>query len=164
MTIQVATGELPLYAGQSVSIINNDRDTVAPFITGSHSVLSLFIIADHGSHIIKVIGGAKYRQAQDHIHECHPYAVKPDMHTKVEVAGQPITILSTSEADQQVPTAPAAQPPVSPATSKQAAAQSPKAATHIQQMTPATADVPPLNSRTDIVPCQSAHVSKTPQI
>ena len=40
------------------------------------------------------------------------------MHPKVEVAGQPITTPSTSEAVQlqQAPTAPAVQPPVAPAT------------------------------------------------
>ena len=47
------------------------------------------------------------------------------------MAGQHITTLSTSEADQQAPTAPAAQPSVTPATPKQAAAQSPTAATCI---------------------------------
>ena len=40
------------------------------------------------------------------------------------MAGQPIITLSTSEADQQTPTAPAAQPFVAPATPKQATAQS----------------------------------------
>ena len=46
---------------------------------------------------------------------------------KVEVAGQPVTTPSTSEAVQlqQAPTAPAVQPPVAPATPKQAAAWSP---------------------------------------
>ena len=46
------------------------------------------------------------------------------MHPKVEVAGQPITTLSTSEAVwlQQTPTAPAVQPSVAPTTPKQAAA------------------------------------------
>ena len=50
----------------------------------------------------------------DHIHEHHPDAVNPDMHTKVEVAGQPITTLSASVADQQAPTVPTAQPSVAP--------------------------------------------------
>ena len=64
------------------------------------------------------------------------------MQPKVEVAGQPITIPSTSEAvqqtpSQQAPTAPAAQPSVAPATPKQAAARSPTAAIRIQWKTPA---------------------------
>ena len=70
----------------------------------------------------KVIGGAEYRQAQDHIRECHPDAVKHDTHPTVEVAGQPITTPSTSEAVQQAPTAPTVHPSVAPATPKQAAA------------------------------------------
>ena len=46
------------------------------------------------------------------------------MHPKVEVAGQPVTTPPTSEAVQlqQTPTAPTVQPPVAPATPKQAAA------------------------------------------
>ena len=79
--------------------------------------------ADHGSYIIKVIVGAEYRQTQDHICEHHPDAVKPDMHPKVEVAGQPFTTTSISETVQQAPTTPAVQPSVAPATPKQAAAQ-----------------------------------------
>ena len=67
--------------------------------------------------------------------ECHPDAVKPDTHPKVEVAGQPVTTPSTSEAVQlqQAPTAPAVQPSVAPTTAKQAAAQSPTAATSTQR-------------------------------
>ena len=45
----------PLYAGQSVSVINNDRTLSLP-ATVVHA-------ADHGSYIVKVIGGAEYRQA-----------------------------------------------------------------------------------------------------
>ena len=43
----------PLYAGQSVSVINNDRTLWLP-ATVVHA-------ADHGSYIIKVIGAAEYR-------------------------------------------------------------------------------------------------------
>ena len=134
----------PLYARQSVSVINNDRTLWLP--------ATVVCAADHGSYIINVIGGAEYRQARDHIHQHHPDAVKPDMHPKVEVAGQPITTPSTSEAVQQAPTAPAVQPPVAPATPKQAAAQSPTAATPTQWKTPATANVQPLTGRTDVAP------------
>ena len=75
------------------------------------------------------------------------------MHTKVEVAGQPVTTPSTSEAVQQAPTAPVVQPLVAPTIPKHAAAQSPIAAICTQWRTvPATADVQPLTSRTDIAP------------
>ena len=106
----------PLYAGQSVSVINNDRTLWLPS--------TIVCTADHGSYIVKVIGGAEYRRARDHIRECHPDAVKPDTHPKVEAAGQPVTTPSPSEAVQlqQAPTAPAVQPPVAPVTPKQAAA------------------------------------------
>ena len=45
----------PFYAGQSVSVINNDRTLWLP-ATVVHA-------ADHGSYIVKVIGGAEYRWA-----------------------------------------------------------------------------------------------------
>ena len=147
----------PLYAGQSVSVINNDRTLWLP--------ATVVRAADHGLYIIKVIGGAEYRRARDHIRERHPDAVKPDTHPKVEVAGQPITTPSTSEAVQlqQAPTAPAVQPPVAPATPKQAAARSPTAATRTQWKTPVTTDVQPPTGRTDVTPRRSGHVSKAPQ-
>ena len=45
----------PLYAGQSVSVINNDRTLWLP--------ATVVCAANHGSYIIKVIGGAEYRRA-----------------------------------------------------------------------------------------------------
>ena len=45
----------PLYAGQSVSVINNDRTLWFP--------ATVVCVANHGSYIIKVIGGAEYRSA-----------------------------------------------------------------------------------------------------
>ena len=44
----------PLYAGQSVSVINNDRTLWLP--------ATVVRAADHGSYIVKVIGGTEYRQ------------------------------------------------------------------------------------------------------
>ena len=145
----------PLYAGQSVSVINNDRTLWLP--------ATIICAADNGSYVVRVIGGAEYRWAWDHICEHHPDVVKHDTHPKVEVAQQPVTTPSTSEAVQQVPTAPMVQPPVAPATPKQAAAQSPTAATHIQRKTPATAGVQPPTGRTDVAPRWSGHISKAPQ-
>ena len=87
------------------------------------------------------------------------------MQPKVEVAGQPVTTPSTSEAVQlqQAPTAPAVQPSVASTTPKQAAAQSPTAATHTQQESPVITDVQPPSGRTDVTPCRSGCVSKAPQ-
>ena len=78
---------------------------------------------------------------------------------------QPITTPSTSEAvqPQQAPTAPAVQPSVASATPKQAAAQSPTAATRTQRKTPVPRDVQPLTGRTDVTPHRSGRVSKAPQ-
>ena len=43
----------PLYAGQSVSVLNNDRTLWLP--------ATMVCTANHGSYIVKVIGGAEYR-------------------------------------------------------------------------------------------------------
>ena len=43
----------PLYAGQTVSVLNNDRTLWLP--------ATVVCAAAHGSYIIKVIGGAEYR-------------------------------------------------------------------------------------------------------
>ena len=59
---------------------------------------------------------------------------------------------STSEAVQQAATAPTVQQSVAVATPKQAAVQSPVAVTCTQWMTPATTDVQPPTSRTDVTP------------
>ena len=110
----------PLYAGQTVFVLNNDRTLWLP--------ATVICTAAHGSYIIKVVGGAEYNCAQDHIPECDPDAVKPDMHPKVEVTKHPASTSSTP-AKQAVPTtavkaptAPTAQPSVAPATPMQAAA------------------------------------------
>ena len=94
-----------------------------------------------------------------------PDAVKPDMHTRVEVAGQPVSTPSTSEAVQlqQAPTAPTVQPSVAPVTPKQAAARSPTAATLTLWKTTVTTDVQPPTGRTDVAPRPSGCVSKAPQ-
>ena len=78
------------------------------------------------------------------------------------MAGQPVTTPSTSEL-QQTPTAPTVQPSVAPATPKQAAAQSPTAATRTQRKTPVTTDVQPPTGRTDVTTRRSGRVSKASQ-
>ena len=81
------------------------------------------------------------------------------------MAGQPVTTPSTSEVVQlqQAPTAPAVQPSVGPTTTKQAAAQSPTAATRTLRKTTVTTDVHPSTGRTDVTSCRSGFVSMAPQ-
>ena len=134
------------------------QDTVAPCHCSMCSQSWLL-------HLSKSLVELSTDWAWDDICEHHPDAVKPDAHPKIEVAGQPVTTPSTSEAVQlqQVPTAPTVQPSVAPATPKQAAAQSPTAAIHTQWKTPATADVKPPTGRTVVTPHRSGHVSKASQ-
>ena len=68
----------PLYAGQTVSILNDAKTLWLP-ATVIHQ-------AKHGSYLVQVIGGGQYRHARDHIHEHHPDAVKPDRSTIADVA------------------------------------------------------------------------------
>ena len=81
------------------------------------------------------------------------------------MGGQPVTTPSTSEAVQlqQSPTAPTVQPSVAPATPKQAAAQSPTAATHTLRKATVTTDVQPPTGRTVVTPRRSGRVSKAQQ-
>ena len=104
----------PLHSGQTVSLINNDRTLWLPS--------TVVHVANHGSYIVRVIDRAEYRKTYDHIHECHLDAVKPDMHTKVEVSRQSVITPSTSQTVQRAPTSPTAQPLVAPTTLRQAAA------------------------------------------
>ena len=82
-------------------------------------------------------------------------------------AGQSVSVINNDRTLwlqlQQAPTAPAVQPSVAPATPKQAAAQSPTAATRTQRKTTVTTDVQPPTGRTDVAPRRSGHVSKAPQ-
>ena len=60
----------PLYAGQTVSVLNNDRTLWLN--------ATVVCAADHGSYLVRVTGGAEYRWAWDHIYGHHPDAVKHD--------------------------------------------------------------------------------------
>ena len=68
----------PLYAGQTVSVLNDARTLWLP--------AKVTCQAAHGSYLVQVIGGGQYRCACDHMHECHPDAVKHDTSTTPVVA------------------------------------------------------------------------------
>ena len=65
---------------------------------------------------------------------CYPDTIKPDMHPKVEMAGQPITILSIITAVKTAPTSLKAQSSVASTTPKQASNLQPE---FLQQQQPA---------------------------
>ena len=67
-----------LYAGQSVSVLNDAKTLWLP--------ATEICQAHHGSYLVQVIGGGQYRCAHHHIHECHPDTVKPDMPVNTDVA------------------------------------------------------------------------------
>ena len=68
----------PLYAGQTVSVLNDAKTLWLP--------ATVICQAKHGSFMVQVIGGGQYRRACDHIHEHHPDAIKPDRSTIADVA------------------------------------------------------------------------------
>ena len=98
-----------LYAGQTVSVLN-DAKTLWLLATVIRQ-------ARHGSYLVQVIGRGQYRCAHDHICECHPDAVKPDMPVSTDVA--PATPESSPGMFpvRPAPAAPATTP-VAPATPK----------------------------------------------
>ena len=63
----------PFYAGQTVSVLNDATTLWLP--------ATILWQADHGSYLIKVVGGGTYRRAHDHILARHPDAVKKQPHT-----------------------------------------------------------------------------------
>ena len=56
----------PFYAGQTVSVLNDAKTFWLP--------ATVIRQADHGSYLVEVIGGGRYRRARDHICERHPEA------------------------------------------------------------------------------------------
>ena len=66
----------PLYAGQTVSILNDAKTLCLPD-TVIHQ-------AKHGSYLVQVIGGGQYRCARDHIH-CYVVVVSSFQVTMVSV-------------------------------------------------------------------------------
>ena len=64
----------PFYAGQTVSVLNDAKTLWLP--------ATILRQADHGSYLIKVVGGGTYRRARDHIRARHPDAVRKQSPTQ----------------------------------------------------------------------------------
>ena len=109
--------KFPLYAGQTVSILNDAKTLWLP-ATVIHQ-------AKHGSYLVQVIGGGQYRHARNHIRKHHPDAVKPDRSTIADVA--PAT-----------PDCSPGMPPVRPAPAAPVAAPVAQATTPPNLVAPAT--------------------------
>ena len=110
-----------LYAGQTVSVLNDAKTLWLP--------ATVIWQAKHGSYLVQVIGGGEYRHAHDHIHECHPDAVKPDRSTIADVAP------ATHECSPGMP-------PVRPAPAAPVAAPVADATTPPNLVAPATTHTP----------------------
>ena len=123
----------PLYAGQTVSVLNDARILWLP--------AKVIHQAAHGSYLVQVIGGGQYRHTHDHIRECHPDAVKDDTSTSPDVAPATPEALPVLFAASP-PAAPAA--PVAPATPPQPAA--PTATTNTPCKSPAVPSRPQMPS------------------
>ena len=132
----------PLYAGQTVSVFNDAKTLWLP--------TTVICQAKHGTYLVQVIGGGQYRCAHDHIHKCHPDAVKPDRSTITDVA--PATpecspgmapVRLAPAASITAPVAEATTPPnlVAPATTPHTPR---KSVVHTPQLpqNPSTGDVP----------------------
>ena len=138
----------PLFAGQTVSVLNDARCLWLP-ATVIHA-------ADHESYIVQVIGSGQYWHACNHILQCHPDAVKPDKHVTTNVA--PVTP-THPPATQAVQLAPC----VAPATPQPAEIPSMPWKTPIVHMPPhAQSITPKLTGTAPAVPCHSAQSNKPP--
>ena len=99
----------PLYAGQTVSVLNDAKTLWLP--------ATVICQARHGSYLVQVIGGGPYRCVRDHIREHNPDAVKQGTLTSSDVA--PATPESSPGLFPVGPvTAAPATAPVAPATPK----------------------------------------------
>ena len=105
----ITASQSPLYAGQTVSVLNDAKTLWLP--------ATVIRQARHGSYLVQVIGGGQYRCARDCILERYPDAVKPDMPASTDVA--PATPESSPGLFpvRPAPAAPTAAP-VAPATPK----------------------------------------------
>ena len=92
----------PLYAGQTVSVLNDAKTLWLP-ATVIHQ-------AKHGSYLVQVIGRGQYRCACDHIHECHPDAVMTDTSSTTDVAPATPEHSPRLHPVRPAPAAPAAAP------------------------------------------------------
>ena len=140
----------PLFAGQSVSVLNDAKHLWLP-ATVIHA-------ADHGSYIVQVIGSGQYQCARDHIHEHHPDAIKPHEHVTTNVAPATPT---HPPATQVVQPAPCVAP--APATPQPAAIpHTPWKTTTVHTPPHAQSVTLKLTSAAPAVPCHSAQNSKPP--
>ena len=118
----------PPFAGQPVSVLNNDMTIWLP-ATVVHA-------ADHGSYIVQVISSGQHGCTCDHIHKHHTGAIKPDVHTTIDIASATLPAPVTKAVHIPSP------PPAAPTTLQLAAATRASAATHSLQKTPFTVHTP----------------------
>ena len=98
----------PLYAGQTVSVLNDAKTLWLP--------ATVIRRAKHGSYLVQVIGGGQYRRARDHIRERRPrccQARSADKHRCSPSYTRVLTWVVPSGDQRQQPQAAA---PVAPAT------------------------------------------------
>ena len=146
----------PLYAGQTVSVLNNTKTLQLPAkVIGQ---------AAHGSYLVQVIGEGQYRHTCDHKRERHPDAVKHDTSTTPVVApatveALPALLAASPPAVPAAPVAPATPPqPAAPAATTNTPYKSPVVS--LQPQMPPTGDILKLTGTAHAVLCRSAHVRK----
>ena len=143
----------PLYAGQTVSVLNDTRTLWLP--------AKVICQATHGSYLVQVIGEGQYRHARDHLCEHHPDSVKPDTSTTPVVApATPEALPALFAASSLVaPAAPAIPPqPAAPAATTNTQCKSP--AVPLQLKMPSTGGILKQTGKAPATPCRSAHVRK----
>ena len=127
-------------------------------MTGHWLPVTVVGTADHGSYIIKVIGGAQYK------HKTTIVNVTQMLSSLIYVPRlkwldnlSPLSTLTFSLI--RAPTAPTAEPSAAPTTPKQVQPEVLQQQPTPSSKTPATTDIQPLTGRTDVAPWSSSHVS-----
>ena len=155
----------PFYAGQTVSVLNDAKTLWLP--------ATIIRQADHGSYLIKVVGGGTYRRARDHIRERQPDAMKKQDPTQEnsspgnvapatpEWPGAPPAhsqpaVMSTA------PVAPATVPLPAVPTAKTSTPRKAAARTPVHPTAPSTGVAPQQTGAAPAAPRQSARTHKPP--
>ena len=144
----------PLYAGQTVSVLNDAKTLWLP--------ATIIRQAAHGSYLVQVIGGGTYRRARDFIRERRPDADREEDSSPGNVA--PATPEQPGGVPARSPPAVPATAPVAPATVSSPACtpRKPAARTPVRPPAPSTGVAIQQNGAAPAAPRRSARAHKPP--
>ena len=140
----------PFYTGQTVSVLNDAKTLWLP--------ATVIQQAAHGSYLVEVGGGGRYRRARDHIRKRHPDAgnVAPAL---PEWPGAP-PVHSPPAVPTTAPVAPATTPLPAVPTAKTSTPRKTAARAPVHSPAPPTGVAQQQTGAAPAAPCRSAHATK----